>query len=637
MSILKKIKDFFAIKDTIQEVKGISVFHNKTYIFHLDKNGGYYFTETKQNKIKHDLKDITVWNNYLGRKFKLDNCSDFSFTETDSGISATFQNTDKKGITSYYNAHSTNLINWTVTKQKLQSGSTPKRINTNNQFLKKFLIASTPTRLQILETKNQKTWKELETIDLSTIEGHFHNTPVKVVGAFEQPNGILVIFNASTQKKGYYNLKLGAILLNKENPGHTIWKLHMPFWEELISKPKNNIKIIGSSIDRNNITIYILEGKKTIYSIDLPNQHNNLEVNHQKAHLHKLPQNPIISPIETSDWESVSTFNPAAFKLNDTIHLLYRAEGYHGLSRLGHAWSEDGYTYKRMDKPIYWPRTHFEGYGLDPVTLNFPYASGYGSKHSDYYKDIKITSGWHGTEDPRATLIDDKIYVLYSAFPGNNYSRLAITHIKVDDFLNGEYNWSEPIPLTPQPNHWGEGSKNACLLPEKINGKYVIFHRIWPDICIDYVDNLEFGEGKKWLQTKRKIKTLGSSWDSRKVAVGAPPIKTKLGWLIIYQGMGWQDPRSQYKIGAMIVDKKDPSKILYRTSHPILTPSESYENNGHKAGVAFPCGAVIHKNKLYVYYGASDRTIAVGTADLDDFLDKLKQEPYKEPKLKAIK
>jgi predicted GH43/DUF377 family glycosyl hydrolase len=147
-------------------------------------------------------------------------------------------------------------------------------------------------------------------------------------------------------------------------------------------------------------------------------------------------------------------------------------------------------------------------------------------------------------------------------------------------------------------------------------------HRIYPDILIDFVDSLDF-DGQTWLEGKYKISPRREFWDSRKIGAGAPPIKTKDGWLLIYQSVGEQDS-GKYKIGAMLLDLKDPTKVLYRSQSPILEPEEKYENEGFKAGVIYPCGAVVIDNTLYVYYGGADSYVCVATANLTEFLKELK-------------
>ena len=169
--------------------------------------------------------------------------------------------------------------------------------------------------------------------------------------------------------------------------------------------------------------------------------------------------------------------------------------------------------------------------------------------------------------------------------------------------------------------------KNACILPEKIDGKYVIFHRIFPDILIDFVDDLNFdGEGR-WLegQFKIPIKESSSSWDSRKVAAGPPPMRTKDGWLFIYHAIDDKD-EFRYKMGAMLLAIKDPPRVLARTTLPILEPSAWYENEGLKSGVVYPCGAVILKDQLFVYYGGADMVVCVATAKMNEFMSQLSYE-----------
>ena len=74
----------------------------------------------------------------------------------------------------------------------------------------------------------------------------------------------------------------------------------------------------------------------------------------------------------------------------------------------------------------------------------------------------------------------------------------------------------------------------------------------------------------------------------------------------------------------MLLDLKDPTIVLHRSQSPILEPVAQYENDGFKAGVIYPCGAVIIRETLYVYYGSADSYVCVATAPLVDFLNELK-------------
>jgi beta-1,2-mannobiose phosphorylase / 1,2-beta-oligomannan phosphorylase len=353
-----------------------------------------------------------------------------------------------------------------------------------------------------------------------------------------------------------------------------------------------------------------------------------------KVHPELLPEilrkhhgNPIIEPRPHVTWESKATFNPGAVEIDGSIHLLYRAIGDQDISVVGHAISSDGLTIDmRSDVPAYIPE--LIPHAKQRITESALPGNG------------TYTSGggwWGGSEDPRATYIkeDKRIYMLYVAYDGWSPPRVALTSIGINDFLGRQWdNWSQAKVISMPPEELAKDKrfkdvvdKNACLLPEKINGKYVIFHRIFPDILVDFVDNLDFDN--EYLKGEHKISPRPGYWDSRKVGAGAPPIKTKDGWLLIYQAVGDQDP-GRYKIGAMLLDLNDPTKVLYRSNEPALVPQEWYENNGWKHGVVYPCGAVEKNGTLFVYYGGADSVVCVATAKMDEFVEHLKKnEPAK--------
>ncbi len=333
---------------------------------------------------------------------------------------------------------------------------------------------------------------------------------------------------------------------------------------------------------------------------------NEIELKNPLPKLMKPISNPMLIPNNRNSWEAFCTFNPAAVFAADKVHLLYRAQGHDYISKIGYASSEDGMQIDyRHHKPVYVPTQTFEGATLPPGDPNNPFVSG---------------GGCGGCEDPRATIIDDRIYMTYVAYNGWDHPRIAITSIALSDFLNDKFLWEKPV-LISRP---GIVDKSACLFPEKINGKYVIMHRVFPNIYIDYVDNLNF-DGQIFLSETHKIRPRAREWwDSRKVGAGAPPLRTKDGWLLIYQAVDDKDA-SEYKVGAMLLDLEDPSKVLYRSSHPILEARETYENAGFKAGVVYPCGAVIKDETLFVYYGAADSYVCVATANLEQFLYDLKK------------
>lgn len=336
--------------------------------------------------------------------------------------------------------------------------------------------------------------------------------------------------------------------------------------------------------------------------------------------LERFSDNPILEPVPSHWWESKAVFNPGAIYLDGKVHIVYRAIGDANRSVLGYAASSDGFHIdERQDRPSYSPRELFEGGSIvypEVSSIQEPMISAGGDEKSE---DVDYTSGggvWGGCEDPRLTVIEDTVYMTYVAYDGHNPPRVALTSIKAPDFLARNWQWKKPV-LISLPD---VVDKNACILPEKINSKFVIFHRIYPEILIDFVDNLDFDGKTNWLKGEFRILPREDYWDSRKLGAGAPPLRTKEGWLLVYQAVGENDP-IRYKIGAMLLDIKDPTRVLARSEEPLLEPYAKYENEGWKAGVVYPCGAVIKNERLYVYYGGADKFVCAASLQLDELLN----------------
>ncbi|OGJ00967.1 hypothetical protein A3G53_02880 [Candidatus Nomurabacteria bacterium RIFCSPLOWO2_12_FULL_44_11] len=337
------------------------------------------------------------------------------------------------------------------------------------------------------------------------------------------------------------------------------------------------------------------------------------------ALLKRAVHNPIIEP-RLYPWESKATFNPAAFEHKGKVHIVYRAIGDDDSSVLGYAGSDDGYNITdRSPHSIYRRANSREKF--DTTVFPIDYISG---------------GGWNGgCEDPRLTLLDNTVYMLYTAFDGWGSLRIALTSIKLQDFENKKWKWKNPVLISPP----GEIHKNWVLFPEKINGKFAILHSFYPNVLIDYFDTLEELDGKAKFIKSNNTRPIdpARTWDSWFRGVGPTPIKTELGWLILYHAMDHRNP-DRYRMGAMILDANDPTKILYRSASPILEPEEYYENNGYKWGVIYSCGAVAKPARaggdgtLFVYYGGADKVVGVATIRLADLLADLRK--HKATKLK---
>jgi beta-1,2-mannobiose phosphorylase / 1,2-beta-oligomannan phosphorylase len=393
-----------------------------------------------------------------------------------------------------------------------------------------------------------------------------------------------------------------AILLDFNNPFKIIGRTHGPILApresyELLGHVSDIVFPSGAVLEKDTLLIYYGATDMTtclahVNIIDLVGTMR--PETYDKWHFKRSPKNPIILPDKTHPWEAKATFNPAALQIKNTTHILYRALSEDNTSSIGYAKTKDGIIIdERSTLPIYIPRENFE--------LK------------------KVAGGNSGCEDPRLTKIGKNIYMCYTAFDGIGPPRVAITSIAEKNFLLQNWQWERPILITPA----GFDDKDTCIFPEKTGGHYFFLHRVGSEICGDYSKSLDF----KTQTIKKCIRIIGpriNSWDSAKVGISAPPLKTKYGWLLLYHGVS--KSHNTYRIGAILLDLNDPAIVLARTTDPIFEPEESYEKIGIVNNVVFPCGMVEKKGLLYIYYGGADTVVGVATMKLDILLRALTRD-----------
>ena len=107
-------------------------------------------------------------------------------------------------------------------------------------------------------------------------------------------------------------------------------------------------------------------------------------------------------------------------------------------------------------------------------------------------------------------------------------------------------------------------------------------------------------------------------WDDAKIGGGAVPFRVSAGntdaWLAIYHGVTKES--TAYSLGALLLDARDPARVIARSREPILKPEAEYERKGFFGGVVFTCGALVDGDQVRVYYGAADGVIAVADLSL---------------------
>lgn len=333
--------------------------------------------------------------------------------------------------------------------------------------------------------------------------------------------------------------------------------------------------------------------------------------------LKRSAYNPIIEPRPYA-WESQAVLNPAAIYSNGRVHLFYRALGDDGISRIGYASSKDGVNFdERLSYPIYFVEN------AEEMTKHWPYTS----PARPVYDTALYASGggWGGCEDPRAVLIEGTVYMTFNMFNGWDSMRVAVTSIKEENLLNKKWFWNNFSYLS----HPGDRQKNWVLFPEKFNGKFAIFHNLDKGdatrVAIAYVNKLDTSETPfaKEAPDPQALPDHIVAWHKRTRSAAAPPLKTKDGWLLLYHAMDKDDP-DRYKLGALLLDLKDPEKVLYRAQHPILEPDTWYENDW-KLGIIYASGAIVKDGKLLVYYGGGDKHIGIASIILSDLINSMKK------------
>jgi len=325
----------------------------------------------------------------------------------------------------------------------------------------------------------------------------------------------------------------------------------------------------------------------------------------------------ILNPVlrgSSHAWEAAAVMNPAAILEGNRVHLFYRAIGTDGASRVGYASSGDGAHFdKRLPYPV------FSLGDADPAREALV------RRHNPTLYAMLMASGgsWSGCEDPRAVVIEDRIYLSFSAFAGWNSLRIGVVSIRKEDFDARRWLWSKPIFLSA-PN---EVHKNWVLFPRKINGTFAVLHGFSREdrnrAHIAYLDTL-LEEPRPYIKSDARFRDAPASaaWDTYVRGAGPPPIETSRGWLLLYHAIDRKDPH-RYKLGAMLLDASDPARVIKRSPLPVLEPDAWYENEGAKSGVIYACGAVVKEGFLIVYYGGADSVVCAAATPFDAFVERL--------------
>ncbi len=302
--------------------------------------------------------------------------------------------------------------------------------------------------------------------------------------------------------------------------------------------------------------------------------------------IHRHRSNPIIG-IEDLPFQCSDIWNAGVVKFQNEYLLLLTVETLEGLAGIYPARSVDGEHFSIATEPL-----------LSACTCEV----------CSCYKT-------YGVHDARITQVDDTYYITYVA-ASECGQRVGL--VRTEDFRT-----VNEMPYVSEPDN-----KSATLFPTKMGGRYAMLERPseGSSIWISFSEDLVY-----WGQSTVVMTPRSGHWDCHRIGAACPPIEIEQGCLLIYYGEKHTSAGPLVRLGAAVLDRNDPSRVLARSNIPILSPREKYERIGDVGNVVFSCGAVIEDtDRVMLYYGASDSCICLGTCTLDSILDvcRKSQEGY---------
>ncbi|MCH8495960.1 MAG: hypothetical protein LAT57_10080 [Balneolales bacterium] len=332
----------------------------------------------------------------------------------------------------------------------------------------------------------------------------------------------------------------------------------------------------------------------------------------------------IVISITEHDFENDGVLNPAIMQEGNTVHMFYRAVRRGNYSTIGYAKLEGPLNVvERNEKPLIIPSADYE---------------------------------IHGVEDPRIVKIDDVYYLTYCAYDGVNALGCLATstdliHFEKQGIVVPQVTYEEFKEMTEFSSYLNEKyerfhvtnnilnnpgtrrliwDKNLIFFPRKVNDKFMLLHRIKPDIQIvsfNTIEDLTKDFWKDYLLHFSDHILMASKHDHEigYIGGGCPPIETEAGWLMIYHGVHDSAKGYIYTGCAALLDLEDPTKEIARLPYALFEPELPWELFGYVDNVVFPTGTSLFDGRLYVYYGAADKRIAAASVDMKELITELLQ------------
>lgn len=304
--------------------------------------------------------------------------------------------------------------------------------------------------------------------------------------------------------------------------------------------------------------------------------------------------NPIIKRDATSISNSI--FNSAVVPFENGYAGVFRCDDKCIRMNIFVGFSDNGLDWNISDEPI-----HFEAApGCDPVVTDFEYRY-----------------------DPRVCKIEDKYFITWC----NGYHGPTIGIGYTYDFKTFYQCENAFLPY----------NRNGVMFPRKFNDKYLLMsrpsdtgHTPFGDIFVSESPDLVYWGKHRFMMKPSAFDK--SAWQCMKIGPGPVPIETDEGWILFYHGVIHTCNGYVYSFGAAILDREDPSKVLYRCAPYLIHPTTPYECTGDVPNVCFPCASLCDADtgRIAVYYGAADTVTALAFTTVDELIPWIKANAIKE-------
>ena len=326
----------------------------------------------------------------------------------------------------------------------------------------------------------------------------------------------------------------------------------------------------------------------------------------------RWPDNPILTARDVNKvWtdpgrQVMTVHNAGVCRFGRKVVMLFRSHLRNGISVIGMAQSNNGLDdWEISPGPVMMPCGPEDSYAAGVSVADL----------------IENEAG--GVEDPRITRIGDQYYITYSAYHGLDADRVRVSLAVTADFKT--FTRHGPVMDTDM--------RNMVIFPEVINGRYVALMRpnaqvdgdhvgdIFKEIRLAYSNDIEKNE---WIMAEEPVMRQegGPSPFKDKIGPGAPPIKTRHGWLNIFHGVRSTMDGNPYVLGVALHSLDDHSQVQV-SSIPILFPAPADcaiapEEYRHVPQVVFTCGALRNSDgSIYIYYGGNDTVMNLAVAHED--------------------